>query len=94
MRLVDDHDHVVSARELRMLGAGLLLGLGEPELLQGREVDAPGAGVRQLVTQLAASSDGDRLQISSYQSVDEGSGYDGSACKVTASITDTFGKAK
>lgn len=33
-------------------------------------------------------------QISSYQSVDVGSGYDGSACKVSASITDTFGKAK
>jgi hypothetical protein len=33
-------------------------------------------------------------QISSYQSVDEGSNYDGSACKVTASITDTFGKVQ
>lgn len=32
-------------------------------------------------------------QISSYQSVDEGSNFDGSACKVAASITDTFGKA-
>jgi hypothetical protein len=33
-------------------------------------------------------------QISSYQSVDETSNYDGSACKVSASITDTFGKAQ
>ena len=55
--LVGDDDDVASVRQQRVLGARVLLRLGQAELLQGGEVDAAGAPVGELGPQFFAGGD-------------------------------------
>ena len=55
--LVDDDDDVGPFGEHRVGGAGVLLGLGAAELLQGGEVDAAGRAAGELVAELFAAND-------------------------------------
>jgi hypothetical protein len=58
--LVDDDDDVAPVGEQRVIQPRLPLPLGEPELLEGGEVDAAGGAVGQLPAQLGAGGDVDR----------------------------------
>src|SRR5699024_11541403 len=57
MGLVRDDDDVATVREQRMRGAGVLLRLGQAELLQRGEVDPAGAALAELAAQLLAGAD-------------------------------------
>jgi len=57
VRLVDDHDDVRAARELRVRRARVPFGQAAPELLQRGEVDPAGAPVAQLGPQFFAALD-------------------------------------
>src|SRR5437868_7963598 len=59
--LIHDDDDVAPVRQQRVRCAGVLLGLGLTELLQGREVDAAGPAVGELGAQLIPAGQRDRL---------------------------------
>ena len=74
MGLVGDDDDVAPVREQRVSRSGVTFGLAQAELLQGGEVDAARAAVRQLRPQIVAGADLHRLlgeQVGDLEAVEQ-----------------------